>query len=402
MRLPLVLEPLRHRDFRLLWAGQTISTLGTGVHAVALPWQVLLLTGSPVQLGIVASISSLSLLLFLLIGGAIVDRVPRRTVILVSDLASGIIVAVLAGLSATGLLRVEHLYLSAVILGASFSFFFPAMQAILPELVPQAILVQGNVLRGFQRQLGRVAGPAVGGVIVGAVGPAPAFAFDAVTFFVSFTALVAMRATPPLGGARRSLLADIGEGLRFTFSITWLWVTIFGFAFVVAAFTAPWVVGLPILVRDVLAGDAAMFGVITSAFAAGEVVGGLTVAQIRVRRAGIAMYLYTAVAGISMAAIGVFLSLATVIVASALIGLTFVGFGVLWETALQRHVPRDLLGRVSSVDMFGALLLGPIAPVAGGFLVEAVGAPPLFLWGGVFVVAFGLAGLLLPSIRRLD
>jgi MFS family permease len=402
MRLPLVLEPLRHRDFRLLWAGQTISTLGTGVHAVALPWQVLLLTGSAVELGIVSAISALSLLVFLLVGGAVVDRVPRRTVILVSDLASGIVVAVLAALSATGLLRVEHLYVAAVILGASFSFFFPAIQAILPELVPQDILIQGNVLRGFQRQLGRVAGPAVGGVIVGTLGPAPAFALDAITFFASFALLLAMRATPALGGERRSILAEIGEGLRFTFSITWLWVTIFGFAFVVAAFTAPWVVGLPILVRDELGGGAALFGVINSAFAVGEVVGGLTVAQVRIRRAGIAMYLYTAAAGLSMAAIGAFVSLATVLAASALIGLTFVGFGVLWETALQRHVPRDLLGRVSSVDMFGALLLGPIAPIAGGLLVEEIGAPPLFLWGGLLVAGFGLLGLLLPSIRRLE
>lgn len=402
MRLPRLLEPLRHRDFRLLWAGQTISTLGTGVHAVALPWQVLLLTGSAIQLGIVVAISSLSLLVFLLVGGAVVDRVPRRTVILVSDLLSGIVVAILAALSGTGLLRVEHLYVFAVILGACFAFLFPAMQAILPELIPAEILVQGNVLRGFQRQLGRVAGPAVGGVIVGLLGPAPAFAIDATTFLASFALLLAMRRTPAVGGARRSILAEISDGLRFTFSVTWLWVTIFGFALVVAAFTAPWVVALPILVRDVLGGGAPMFGAINSVFAAGEVAGGLTVGQLRVRRAGIAMYLYTAAAGVAMAAVGLFVSLATVLVAAAVIGLTLVGFGVLWETALQRHVPRELLGRVSSVDMFGALLLGPVAPLAGGVLVEAVGAPPLFLWGGLFVVAFGLAGLFVPSIRKLE
>ncbi|MEK6224744.1 MAG: MFS transporter [Chloroflexota bacterium] len=402
MRLPRIVEPLRHRDFRLLWAGQTISTLGTAVHGVAIPWQVLLLTGSAVQLGIVVAISSFSLLVFALIGGVVVDRVPRRTVILASDLISGVVVALLATLSATGLLRIEHLYVFAFVLGASFAFMLPAMQAILPELVPQAILVQGNVLRGFQRQLGRVAGPALGGVVVGVFGPAPAFAIDAFTFLFSFGLLLAMRATPPMVAERRSFVAEILEGLRFTFSLTWLWVTIFGFALIVAAFFAPWIVALPILVRDVLGGDATMFGAINSALAVGEVIGGVTVAQMRVRRAGVAMYLYTAAEGVAMVAIGLFTSIATLFIAAAIIGVTFVGFGVLWETALQRHVPRELLGRVSSVDLFGALLLGPVAPIVGGVLVATVGPQPLFLWGGVFVVAFGFAGLLLPSIRDLE
>jgi MFS family permease len=402
VRLPRVLEPLRHRDFRLLWAGQTISALGTAVHAVAIPWQVLLLTGSAVQLGIVVAISSFSLLVFVLIGGVLVDRVSRRTVILASDLISGVVVALLATLSATGLLRIEHLYVFAFVLGASFAFMLPAMQAILPELVPQAILVQGNVLRGFQRQLGRVVGPALGGVVVGVFGPAPAFAIDSFTFLVSFGLLLGMRATPPMDAERRSFVAEILEGLRFTFSLTWLWVTIFGFALIVAAFFAPWIVALPILVRDVLGGDAAMFGAINSALAIGEVIGGVTVAQMRVGRAGVAMYLYTAAEGVAMVAIGLFTSVATLFLAAAIIGVTFVGFGVLWETALQRHVPRELLGRVSSVDLFGALLLGPVAPIVGGVLVATVGPQPLFLWGGVFVVAFGLAGLLLPSIRNLE
>ena len=401
MKLPLLLEPLRHRDFRLLWTGQTVSVFGDFMHGVALPFQLLALGATPVQLGLGVSISIAVQLVLILFGGAIVDRLPRRRIILASDLLSGIAVTLVGTLSIAGLLRIEYVYLEAAFFGATAAFFMPAMGAIIPELVPSDVLVQGNTLRGFSRQAARLGGPVLGGILVAGPGPGWALIADGVTFFVSFVALSAAR---PAGGApkpRRPLLHEIREGIAFTFSVGWLWITIALFALVNASFTGPMSVGLPLLVRDVLRADARAFGLITAAGGVGEIVGGLFVGHVRLRRIGIAMYLFAAAGGLGVMTFGLFPRLPIVLLASVGIGVSFVGFGVLWESAVQRNVPRELLGRVGSVDWFGSLLLGPVSPLVVGAIVQSVGPAAVFTVAGALAAALCLGALLVPSIRDL-
>src|SRR2546421_10859413 len=126
MRLPRVLEPLRHRDFRLLWTGQTISAFGNFIHGVALPFQILELGGGALELGIWGAAFSVSTLVFVLLGGAIADRLPRRGVILASDFASGLAIAAIAGLSGSGLLRIGHVFVSAARVGGAAAVPRPA------------------------------------------------------------------------------------------------------------------------------------------------------------------------------------------------------------------------------------------------------------------------------------
>src|SRR6185295_6940228 len=147
MRVPRALEPLRHRDFRLLWTGQTVSSVGNFVHNVALPFQVLALGGGALELGVWGAIFSVTSLVFVLFGGVFADRFPRRVLILVTDLLAGVFVAAIALLAATGQLRLEHLYVEAALFGATESFFQPALSALIPELVPADVLQAGNALR---------------------------------------------------------------------------------------------------------------------------------------------------------------------------------------------------------------------------------------------------------------
>ena len=130
MKLPAVLAPLRHRDFRLLLTGQTVSSFGNSVSNIAVPFQLLALGASPLQLGITVAIETVTSVALLLIGGAVADRIQRRTLILASDLVGGCVVATVALLSATGQLRVEHMYVAAVGLGAADAFLSPAYSAI--------------------------------------------------------------------------------------------------------------------------------------------------------------------------------------------------------------------------------------------------------------------------------
>ncbi|MBI2773503.1 MAG: MFS transporter [Chloroflexi bacterium] len=402
MKLPRIAEPLRHRDFRLLWIGQTVTLLGTSISNVAFPFQILQLGGSAVELGTFISVYAVSSVVFLLVGGAVADRLPRRTLIIVTELASAAIMATLAVLGFSGSIQIWHLYVAVVYFGAATAFAVPALMALIPELIPEDILLPGNALRGLSRHAGRVAGPVIGGILVGLASPAAAFAFDAATFGASAVAVAFTRARPLPPRARSSMLADIREGLGFVFSVEWLWVTIFGFAAINAAFIGASAVGLPLLVTTVMLAGPATYGTITAAIGAGEILGSIVIGQIRIRRSGLAMYLFAVAGGIAVAVYGLVPTLTGALVASVGSGFAFVAFGVLWESALQRHVPRALLGRVTSVDWFGGTLLAPVAPLGAALVAESFGPASLLAGAGLVMMLLAAAGLVLPSIRRLE
>jgi MFS family permease len=400
--VPSVLEPLRHRDFRLLWIGQTISVLGNFIYSVALPFQILALGGGALQLGIGASIATGTMVLVLLISGALVDRVPRRRIILVSDFASGCAMTIVALLGLTGQLRIEHLYAAAVVFGAGFAFLGPAITAIIPELVPADVLQSGNAVRGLSRQLAQAGGPIVGGAIVALAGAPAAFAVNAVSFFVSFGALFLARPPRREPPPPAPFFRQIRDGLSFTFSVPWLWITIFLWSFVNFAESGPFIVALPLLVRDVLAGDARMYGAIVAALGAGEILGTFVVAQLRVRRVGLVIYAWALLSAVVSITWGLVPLLPVILVCAAIRGVSIVGFSVLWETSLQRHVPRELLGRVSSIDWFGGVLLVPVAPVVFAVIVEQTGPAASFVIGGSAAFLFILSGLAVRRIRELE
>lgn len=402
MRLPRIIEPLRHRDFRLLWTGQTLTLLGTSVSNIAYPFQILQLGGSALELGTLVSLYAGSSLVFLLIGGAVADRVPRRILIVVTELGRGLIVGIVAILGFAGALQIWHLYVTYALFGAASAFSIPALGAIIPELVPEEILVPGNAVQGLSRQGGRIGGPVVGGLLVAIAGPPAAFAFDAVTFFLSAGAVALTRARPAAAEAGRSILGEIREGIGFVFSVQWLWVTIFGWSLIVAAFIGAVVVALPLLVTTVLGGGAEMYGFISAAVGVGEAIGATAIAQVRIRRTGLAMYLFGTLRGVAFFIYGLVPTVPGALVASAINGLSFACFGILWVTALQVHVPRRLLGRVTSVDYFGGTLLAPVAPIGAAFLAQSQGPAFVFVVAGAITVVLTLAALLLPSIRDLE
>jgi MFS family permease len=169
-----ILTPLAERDFRLLWAGQTVSLVGDGITTIALAWQTYELTRSPVALSLVLLARSVPMLVLLLIGGAVSDRLPRRAVMLSSDLVRGATVGAIAILSASGLLEVWHLVVLAGVFGAADAFFQPAYSAIFPDLLPKGLLVQANSLTSATRPVTLfLAGPALGGLLVERSGAPP-------------------------------------------------------------------------------------------------------------------------------------------------------------------------------------------------------------------------------------
>src|SRR5688572_24737221 len=401
-RWPRLLVPLRHRDFRLLWTGQTVSSFGNHVQGVAMPFQLLALGASPLQLGIAVALDTLSSVAFLLVGGAVADRVARRTLIITSDLAGGCVIAVVAFLSATNQLRIEHVYLARVALGAADAFLRPAYTAIIADLVPPDVLRAGNSARLLGRSLARIAGPAVGGLAVVLGGPALAFGINAFSFVFSFATLMLANPARRVAASSVSLLRDIREGFNYVFSVRWLWTTTLYFMVVNFAYAGQSGVMTPLLVRDALVGDAETFGVIRSGYGVGTILASIVIAQIAVRRPGRLLFAFELTAGVAVLAIGLLPALPAVVVSMALAGAGLASSTVIWEALLQRHVPEKMLGRVASIDLLGNSLINPMAPIAAAALVGSIGPASTFIVAGVYAVLLATMGLVASPLRRIE
>jgi DHA3 family tetracycline resistance protein-like MFS transporter len=287
-------------------------------------------------------------------------------------------------------------------LGAARSFFVPAIAALVPEIVPPDVLQAANSVRGLSRQLGLLGGPLAGGLLVAFAGLPVAFGVDALTFFVSFGALWLARPPSREPPPPTPILRQVREGLAYTFSVSWLWIFIFAWSIVLLGMVGPLEVALPILVRDVLHGDARLFGTIIAASGVGQVVAGIALAQLKVARLGIAICLFAAIGGIALIGMGLITDVPILLVVAAVFGAQFVGVGVLWTTAVQKHVPQELMGRVISIDFFGGALLLPLAPIAAAAIVAAFGPAAAFVIGGALSLAIAALLLLVPSIRALE
>jgi MFS family permease len=399
LRVPAVLVPLRHRDFRLLLTGQTVSSFGNSISNIAVPFQLLALGASPLQLGITVAIETVSAVAFLLLGGAIADRWQRRTLILASDAVGGAVVAVLAGLSAVGALRIEHVYVAAVALGAAQAFLSPAFNAIISELVPAEILRAGNAARLLSRSAARIAGPTVGGLVVAFVSPAAAFAVDALTFAFSFVSLLFAHPDRRTIAHSSSIVADIGDGFGYIFRYRWLWTTTLYFMFVNVAYAGQSGVMTPLLIRDTLGGDARVFGYVNSAYGVGTIVAGLVVAQVTMRRPGRPMFGFELLAALAVLAVGLVPSLPVLLAAMAIMGISLASSTVIWQSLLQRLVPAHVLGRVTSIDLLGNSVINPLAPIIAAALIGPVGPAGTFAIAGVYALALVTVAMLMSPLR---
>ncbi|MGH2830260.1 MAG: MFS transporter, partial [Actinomycetota bacterium] len=284
--------PLRNRDFRLLWAGQSVSHIGNGVTHVALAWQALELSRGPGGLSLVLAARSVPLVCLLLVGGAITDRASRRRIMLASDVIRGLTVAAIAVLAATGAIRLWSLVVLAAVFGAADAFFFPASTAIIPELVAGPDLVRANALESFARPLTmQMVGPALGGLLVAVFGTSVAFGLDAATFAVSAACLMAIRARGSPSAQRTGLRREIADGFRYTRRQPWIWATLLMALAAVLCLSGPFqVLGL-LVAKDRLGAGAGGYGLIVAAMGAGGIAGALSASRVARGRRITRMYI---------------------------------------------------------------------------------------------------------------
>jgi len=396
-----ILLPLRHRDFRLLVTGQTVSQFGNTFWLVALPFQLIALSATPLELGIAVTLSGVSSLVFILLGGAIADRVSRRLIILACDALGALVTSVIAVLAASGQLRVEHMYVAAALLGAVFAFLFPAYTAVIAELVPPEHVVEANAVRTLGIASARTAGPIAAGIVVAYAGTPIAFAVDGLTFVFSFLTYLAASPTPRPALADAPLLRQVREGIAFVASTRWLWMALVALTFINLSYGGQVGVMTPLFVRDALGAGAATFGTVTAAFGIGRIVGGVILPQLRIARPGVAMYVFEAIAGAATLAIGLVVSLPVTLVAMALMGGALGCSDTLFAAAIQRNVPQALLGRVTSMNFLVASLFVPLSPLFAGALVDAAGPAASFIVAGVWAAGIATILVFISPVRAL-
>ena len=267
-----LLTPLRHRDFRVLWMGMTVSLIGDGIFLVAIAWETYTLWNAPAALSIVGIGMTVPTIAFLLIGGVVSDRYDRRLVMAWADGLRAVAVGALAVLIFTGTLQFWQLVAVVAFYGIGTAFFMPAFEAIVPDLIPKPELPAANALDQFVRPIAlRLVGPVAGGALV-ALSAGLAFTIDAASFAASLAAVLAIPKVTQLDGhLQTSARTALKEGLRFVRGRVWLWGTLVSAALGYLLFLGPAEVLLPYLVKNELHASAGTLGLVVAAGGLGAV-----------------------------------------------------------------------------------------------------------------------------------
>lgn len=393
------LEPLRERPFRLLWLASLTSAVGDGMTPIALTFAVLDATDSAAALGLVFAAFTLSHSIFILAGGVWSDRLERRVVMLSCDLVRCVALLILAILVISERVGLWQFVVLAAVVGAAESFFAPASTGLVPQTVSRARLQNANALLALNRSASWIAGPALSGVIVAAVGAGWVFAIDAATFAGSAAFLAALRVASTLVAERRSFLSELAEGWRAVRTRRWLWASLVSFGIGNMAWGAQGVLG-PIVAEKEL-GGAAAWGAILTAGGIGGAVGGVVALRWRPSRPLVASHLVV----LGMA--GYLLLFALTLPTVALVLGAFAAYvsiivaNTLWETVLQSEIPQDVLSRVSSYDWAVSLVFMPLGFAIWGPLAEWIGVDTTLVLAAATIVAAKLAVLLVPEVRDL-
>jgi MFS family permease len=395
-------EPLRRdRDFRFLWIGQVISGVGRQITVVALPFQLYVLTGSTLAVGLLALVQLVPILVFALGGGAVADAVDRRRLLLVTQLGLAATSVALVLLAANPGAPVWAYYVVAFVAAGVGSVDQPARSSAVPRLVPLERLPGAIALNQLGFQVTSIAGPAFGGILLATVGVAAAFAFDVVTFAAAIVALLLIAPIPPHPGAARPSLASVKEGLRFARRKR-IVLSTFVIDLVAMVFGMPTSL-YPALALDVFGVGPAGVGLLAAAPAVGALVGATFTGWVgRVVHPGRAVVVAVAGWGIAITCFGLStFSFPLALVFLALAGAADVVSAVLRSSILQIETPDEIRGRVASIHIL-VVTSGPRLGDAEAAVVAALSSPQFSVVSGGILCLVGLGAVVrrFPELRR--
>ena len=373
----------RARDFRLLWVSQSASTIGDALVLVAVGLYVTRLTGEPSDVGLVLGAYSLPLVLLVLLGGVLADRLPRQRVMVVSDVVRCVLHATLALLIVTGAVQIWHMVVIGALFGTAEAFFRPAYTGLVPQTVDEEDIQPAQALTGVSQEVAEIVGPALATALVLGVGGAAAFAVDAATFAVS--AVLLMRLNPRPRGERSeqaSVLVELREGWVAVRDRAWVWATVLAFSVAILVALTPFFVLGAAVATDVYGSDA-VYGLSNAAWGVGTVSGAIVGSRWKPLRPMRAAVLGAVPWPLGIAVFALGPPVAVLYAAMAVAGIGIGLFAVWWETALAQRIPPHLLSRVSAWDWMGSLAFMPAGYLLAGPVADRLGAVEVMVGGGL-------------------
>jgi MFS family permease len=383
--------------FTRFFLAQSLSWLGSSMTPVALSFGVLRATGRTGDLGVVLAANTIPMIVFLLLGGVVADRLPRGRLLVLTHAAAALTQAATAVWFFLGTLPLAVLLVVTALNGFASAFTGPALRGIVPELVPTAALERANAARTTSKNAFRLLGPSAAGMLVAFANAGWALAIDATCLIGAAVLLATLRSTSAV--PEDALWTGLRNGSHAFFSRRWLWSITASFFVVNLGIGAIWLVMGPVVARDTIGAQG--WGVVLGLRAAGLIVGGLLASRFLPRRPLVWVQLTALPYALAFAALALAPTLPILLPLALLVGIGSAIEGVQWESTLQRQIRPEVLSRVASYDMLGSFASVPLGQLLAAPLAALVGIRPMILVATIAFVVAVLAPLLVREVRTM-
>jgi predicted MFS family arabinose efflux permease len=402
---------LGYRDFVLLLADRLLAPAAFAFSLVGVSFAVLYATGSTADLSYVLAAQIAPSLIFALVGGVVADRLPAQWVIIAGNVMIALGEGTFGILALAGHPRLWQMVLLEALTGTGMAIFYPASQALLPRLVPAALLQQGSAISRLAMNAAQMGGAVVAGLCVAAFGPGWALAVCGAGMLVSVPMLLSIRAGAAAlgsgGAASRAstaggtgMLRDLRDGWSEFRSHTWLWAIVAQFGVVLMAWYGAFQVLGPVVARAHLGGPAA-WGAITAADAVGLIAGGIVSLRFTPRRPMLFVVAIGAAIAIAPLSLAMLWPLPLVCLASFALGTTVEIMMVQWTVAMARNIPPGKLARVSSYDLLGSVMAMPVGALIAGPLAAAIGVSATQYGAAALIIVASALALIPHDVRTM-
>ena len=396
-------EVLAHKYVKRLFLARFISNYGNGMGPIALAFGILALpNGSANLLGLVLGTTTVLFLIMAPFGGVIADKYGRARMVGLTDMAAGLVLIVQASYFTTGDVPIAVLLIVNGTFGILWGIFWPAFSGVIPAVLPEAGLQKGNALNQLLTNSGMIFGAASAGIFIDIFGVATTLAIDAASFFISGLLIYTFRhLTPRVTGTENSMLTDLRYGWGVFLSFKWIVNLVFAWSFIVMCWAAAENILGPLIALEHFNGAKSWSFVIT-AESIGLIVGSFIAIKIKVKYPLRFLQLTSFSVTFYIFALAKPQSLLVIAFGAFLFGITLDLWGTLWNTALQRKVPRDVLSRVSSFDAMGSMMFRPIGLAIAGPLSSLFGITNfIYILAALSVVAVA-APLFSAEVRNMS
>jgi MFS family permease len=392
----------RHRNYRLFFFGQLISLVGFWMQAIAQSWLVYRLTDSSLLLGLVSFAGQAPMLFFTPFAGVVADRLPRKRILFVTQIAMMSCATVFSILAITGVVHVWHIMVIAALAGTANAFDVPTRQSFTVEMVGRADLPKAIALNSIMFNAARLVGPAIAGVLVANIGEGWCVALNAVSYIAVLTSLSMMTVTPQPPREPSHPLTDLREGFAYvtthpetrTLLLLLAMSSLFGTSYLTL---------MPVFARDILHGSSDLLGYLMSAVGAGALTGAIVISRFPKHILKIVPYAASALFGGALVLFSqsglIWLSVLLLIPA----GFGMMAMGVATNTLIQSSIDDAMRGRVMAYYVMSFIGMVPISALGAGWVSHQIGAPMTLAIGGSFcVIAAIVLGLRQMAGRRRD